>query len=96
MDGLSLIAVAVALAMDAFAVAIGASIRLGHVSVRQVFRFGWHFGLFQALTSIQVMTLTFVPKLGVMLAVFWVSMCFMTATLVTFFTSRIVPLIGGS
>ncbi len=53
-------------------------------------------GLFQALTSIQEMTLTFVPKLGVMLAVFWVSMSFMTATLVTFFTSRIVPLIGGS
>ena len=53
-------------------------------------------GLFQALTSIQEMTLTFVPKVGVMLAVFWVSMSFMTATLVTFFTSRIVPLIGGS
>ncbi|MBL4928378.1 flagellar biosynthetic protein FliQ [Fuscibacter oryzae] len=40
-------------------------------------------GLFQALTSIQEMTLTFVPKVGVMLAVFWVSMSFMTATLVT-------------
>ncbi len=53
-------------------------------------------GLFQALTSIQEMTLTFVPKVGVMLAVFWVSMSFMTTTLITFFTSRIVPLIGGS
>lgn len=53
-------------------------------------------GLFQALTSIQEMTLTFVPKVGAMLAVFWVSMSFMTATLVTFFTSRIIPLIGGS
>ena len=30
-------------------------------------------GLFQALTSIQEMTLTFVPKVGLMLAVFWVS-----------------------
>lgn len=53
-------------------------------------------GLFQALTSIQEMTLTFVPKVGVMLAVFWVSMSFMTATLITFFTTRIIPLIGGS
>ena len=52
-------------------------------------------GLFQALTSIQEMTLTFVPKVGAMIAVFWVSMSFMTATLVAFFTDRIIPLIAG-
>jgi len=52
-------------------------------------------GLFQALTSVQEMTLTFVPKVGAMLLVFWVSMSFMTATLVSFFTDRIVPLISG-
>ena len=53
-------------------------------------------GLFQALTSVQEMTLTFVPKLGTILAVFWASMSFMTNTLVSFFTSTIVPLIAGS
>ena len=52
-------------------------------------------GLFQALTSIQEMTLTFVPKVGAMLVVFWVSMSFMTATLVAFFTDQIIPLIAG-
>lgn len=52
-------------------------------------------GLFQALTSIQEMTLTFVPKVGAMLVVFWVSMSFMTATLVSFFTDQIIPLIAG-
>jgi len=52
-------------------------------------------GLFQALTSVQEMTLTFVPKVGAMLIVFWVSMSFMTATLVAFFTDRIIPLIAG-
>jgi flagellar biosynthetic protein FliQ len=52
-------------------------------------------GLFQALTSIQEMTLTFVPKLGAILAVIWVSMGFMTETLVSFFTSTIIPLIAG-
>lgn len=52
-------------------------------------------GLLQALTSIQEATLTFVPKVGAMLAVFWVTMSFMTATLVTYFTDRIVPLIAG-
>ena len=52
-------------------------------------------GLVQALTSVQEMTLTFVPKVGAMLAVFWVSMSFMTGTLVTFFTDRLIPLIAG-
>ncbi|MFN3936836.1 MAG: flagellar biosynthetic protein FliQ [Gemmobacter sp.] len=52
-------------------------------------------GLFQALTSIQEMTLTFVPKVAAMLVVFWVTMSFMTATLVGFFTDRLVPLIAG-
>ncbi|MGB3177438.1 MAG: flagellar biosynthetic protein FliQ [Albidovulum sp.] len=52
-------------------------------------------GLFQALTSVQEMTLTFVPKVGAMIAVFWVSMTFMSGMLVSFFTDRIVPLIAG-
>lgn len=52
-------------------------------------------GLFQALTSIQEATLTFVPKAGLMVAVFWVSMSLMTATLVSFFTDQVIPLIAG-
>lgn len=53
-------------------------------------------GLLQALTSVQEMTLTFVPKLGAIVAVFWVTMDFMTQTLVTYFQSSIVPqIIGG-
>ena len=39
---------------------------------------GVSIGLFQALTSVQEMTLTFVPKVGAMLIVFWVSMSFMS------------------
>jgi len=52
-------------------------------------------GLFQALTSIQEMTLTFVPKLAAIVIVFWVSMGFMTQTLVSFFNVQILPLIAG-
>ncbi|WP_281968841.1 flagellar biosynthetic protein FliQ [Roseovarius nanhaiticus] len=52
-------------------------------------------GLFQALTSIQEMTLTFVPKLAAIVAVFWVTMGFMTTTLVSFFQDRLIPLIIG-
>ncbi|MEM1074330.1 MAG: flagellar biosynthetic protein FliQ [Pseudomonadota bacterium] len=57
---------------------------------------GVSIGLVQALTSIQEMTLTFVPKLAAIVLVFWVSMGFMTQTLVSFFQSHIVPLIIGS
>ena len=52
-------------------------------------------GLFQALTSIQEMTLTFVPKLIAIVIVFWMTMGFMTQTLVSFFDTRIVPMISG-
>ncbi|MFW2545417.1 flagellar biosynthetic protein FliQ [Primorskyibacter sp. 2E107] len=52
-------------------------------------------GLFQALTSIQEMTLTFVPKLMAIVVVFWMSMSFMTRTLVEFFQAQIIPIIIG-
>jgi len=53
-------------------------------------------GLLQALTSIQELSLTFVPKLGAIVAVFWLTMGFMTQSLVAFFQNSIVPLmIGG-
>lgn len=52
-------------------------------------------GLFQALTSIQEMTLTFVPKLAAIVAVFWATMAFMTETLTSFFANQLVPLIAG-
>lgn len=45
----ALLGIAVGLAMDTFAVAIAASVALGSVSPRQVFRFAFHFGLFQAM-----------------------------------------------
>jgi flagellar biosynthetic protein FliQ len=56
---------------------------------------GVSIGLVQALTSIQEMTLTFVPKLAAIVIVFWMSMGFMTKTLVSFFHERIIPLIIG-
>ncbi len=52
-------------------------------------------GLFQALTSIQEMTLTFVPKLAAIIIVFWLSMGFMTQSLVAFFQDGLIPLIIG-
>ncbi|MEL7164911.1 MAG: flagellar biosynthetic protein FliQ [Pseudomonadota bacterium] len=56
---------------------------------------GVSIGLVQALTSIQEMTLTFVPKLAAIVGVFWLSMGFMTETLVSYFQDHLVPLIIG-
>jgi flagellar biosynthetic protein FliQ len=56
---------------------------------------GLAIGLLQALTSIQELTLTFVPKLAAILLVFWLSLSFMAQGLVVFFQTRIIPMIAG-
>jgi flagellar biosynthetic protein FliQ len=56
---------------------------------------GIFIGLFQALTSIQEMTLTFVPKLAAIFLVFWGTMDFMTETLKAFFHGQIIPIIAS-
>lgn len=52
-------------------------------------------GLFQALTSVQEMTLTFVPKMAAILVAFWMTMGFMTQSLTEYFRGTLVPLIAG-
>lgn len=52
-------------------------------------------GLFQALTSVQELTLTFVPKMAAIVAVFWFSMSYSGALLVAFFNDQIIPRIAG-
>jgi putative Mn2+ efflux pump MntP len=44
----TLLLIALALAVDAFAVALAAGVALPHVGCRHTFRLAWHFGLFQA------------------------------------------------
>ncbi|WP_332871484.1 flagellar biosynthetic protein FliQ [Parvularcula mediterranea] len=52
-------------------------------------------GLLQALTSIQELTLTFVPKLIVIVVVFWLTAGFMAVLLVDFFRTEILTLFGS-
>lgn len=52
MSNTELIIIAIALAMDAFAVAVATGVALKRVSPRQTFRLSWHFGLFQGLMPI--------------------------------------------
>ena len=52
MDPVNTTAIALALAMDAFAVALGSSTVLGRPTARHYFRLAFHFGLFQALMPV--------------------------------------------
>lgn len=52
MDWLTIFGLAIALAMDAFAVALGVGIRISSLTGRHLFRLGFHFGLFQAFMPI--------------------------------------------
>ena len=52
MDFFTLITISVALAMDAFAVALSAGVLLNPITGRHLFRLGFHFGLFQGMMPI--------------------------------------------
>ncbi|MCF6187613.1 MAG: manganese efflux pump MntP family protein [Desulfobulbaceae bacterium] len=52
MDFLTLIGISVALAMDAFAVSLSAGVQLNPITPRQLFRLGFHFGLFQGMMPV--------------------------------------------
>jgi putative Mn2+ efflux pump MntP len=52
MDWITIFGIAVALAMDAFAVALAAGAVIPTLTGRHLFRFGFHFGLFQSLMPI--------------------------------------------
>lgn len=52
-------------------------------------------GLLQALTAIQELTLTFVPKLAVMLLVFFFSAGYMARVCVSLFDNHVIPAIIG-
>ncbi|MFO1174858.1 MAG: flagellar biosynthetic protein FliQ [Paracoccaceae bacterium] len=85
-----------ALFFDTLRQAIWTSVIISAPLLGTALAVGLAIGLLQALTSVQEATLTFVPKVGAMLIVFWVSMTFMTSALISFLTGQIIPLIAGS
>jgi len=52
MNAYALLGIAIALAMDAFAVSLGAGATLKKITPRHYFRLGWHFGLFQFMMPV--------------------------------------------
>ncbi|HAY08107.1 MAG TPA: flagellar biosynthetic protein FliQ [Hyphomonas sp.] len=56
---------------------------------------GFAIGLLQALTSIQEMTLTFIPKILAVVVVFFLSLGYMTKIVLDLFNNQVLPLIAG-
>ena len=52
MQFLTVLYIAVALAMDVFAVSMTTGVVLKRVDLRQTFRMSWHFGFFQAMMPV--------------------------------------------
>jgi flagellar biosynthetic protein FliQ len=55
---------------------------------------GFVIGLLQALTSIQEMTLTFIPKIFAVIVVFFLSLGYMTRIALDLFNNYVLPLIS--
>lgn len=56
---------------------------------------GFAIGLMQALTSIQEMTLTFIPKIIAVVIVFLLTLGYMTNVCLDLFNNAVLPLIAG-
>ncbi|RIJ18375.1 flagellar biosynthetic protein FliQ [Henriciella mobilis] len=56
---------------------------------------GFVVGLLQALTSIQEMTLTFVPKIFAVVVVLFLTLGYMTRIALDLFNNSILPLVGS-
>ncbi len=72
-----------------------AGVRMGAPIIISALIVGIVIGLFQALTSIQEMTLTFAPKLLILLIVFWLNAGSMSQTLADLFRRSVIPIIAG-
>ncbi|MFS4437014.1 flagellar biosynthetic protein FliQ [Paracoccaceae bacterium GXU_MW_L88] len=81
--------------LDMLRLALGVGFRISVPILGVSLVVGLIIGLFQALTSVQEMTLTFVPKLGAIIITFWLAMGFMGEMLVNFFQRDIIGYIAG-
>ncbi|MEZ5892662.1 MAG: flagellar biosynthetic protein FliQ [Parvularculaceae bacterium] len=81
---------------DIFRQFLWAAVMMGTPMIGAALVIGVVIGLFQALTSIQEMTLTFAPKLLVMLLVFWLTAGHMARVLSNLFDNVVLKAIAGA
>ncbi len=75
--------------------ALWAAVLMGAPILAVTLILGFVIGLGQALTSIQEMTLTFIPKILAVVVVFFLTLGFMTRVCLDFFNNAVLPLIAG-
>ena len=76
--------------LDLFRAAAGLAVSVATPVLVVALAVGLFIGLFQALTSVQEMTLTFVPKLAAIAITFWMTMSYSAQLLVQFFHNQII------
>tara|TARA_R110002096_G_scaffold395444_3_gene590932 strand:+ start:2612 stop:2878 length:267 start_codon:yes stop_codon:yes gene_type:complete len=81
--------------MDLARSAIWVTLMVGGPAMTVALVVGLVIGLFQALTSIQELTLTFVPKIVAILLTLWVMADFMAAQLGDFFQGEIIDALSA-
>ncbi len=81
--------------IDIAQTAIWMTVKLAGPTLVVALAVGMLIGLVQALTSIQELTLTFVPKLLAVLVTLWVTSDAIAAELVTFLKRDLAPLMLG-
>ena len=84
-----------AILLDMLRAALFTALQMSAPLLGAALAIGLLIGILQALTSIQEMTLTFVPKIAAMAVVFWISMDVMGHAVVSLFRDQIIPLIAG-
>ena len=74
--------------------ALWAAVLMGAPIVAVTLLLGFVIGLGQALTSIQEMTLTFIPKIVAVVVVFFLTLGYMTRICLDFFYGSVLPLVA--
>jgi flagellar biosynthesis protein FliQ len=75
--------------------ALWAAVLMGAPILAVTLILGFVIGLLQALTSIQEMTLTFIPKILAVVVVFFLTLGYMTRICLDFFNNTVLPVISG-
>ena len=84
-----------ALILDLLGEAIWTAVTVATPPLVAALAVGLTIGVLQALTSIQELTLTFVPKIATLGVVIWMSMDFMGRTIIALYTDTVIPIIAG-
>lgn len=80
---------------EALRASLWAAVLMGAPILLVTLILGFVIGLFQALTSIQEMTLTFIPKIIAVVVVFFLTLGYMTRVCLDLFENTVIPMVLG-